>query len=240
MPRLFACALALLLAAGGAAHARSRPRATAKKKDPPRFPAVTLEHLTTHESFVLRPDKLGRLGAKQLGGIRRFLRCHHTGRVHAIAERLPRLLYTVAQHFGARTIEVVAGYRAPRIAREKGNPRSPHKQGLACDFRIDGVELTTLRDYVRSAFDKVGVGYYPNSGFVHLDVGRKRNAFWIDYSGPGQRAQYSSDPDGDIKSGRADGGAPPQPGEAAPPDDADDDPAPPTPSLPQAPGADPD
>src|SRR5262249_52889029 len=32
----------------------------------------------------------------------------------------------------------------------------------------------------------VGVGLYPASGFVHIDV-RDRSYFWIDASGPGKR-----------------------------------------------------
>src|SRR5262249_36429710 len=39
---------------------------------------------------------------------------------------------------------------------------------------------------------RVGVGYYPNSDFVHLDVrpAGKKSAYWVDYSAPGQRAIY--------------------------------------------------
>src|SRR5215831_5963098 len=59
-----------------------------------------------------------------------------------------------AQHRG------VAGYRHPEVAK---NPHSPHMKGLACDFRVAGVKNTTLRDYLRRNFNKVGVGYYPNS-----------------------------------------------------------------------------
>jgi hypothetical protein len=32
----------------------------------------------------------------------------------------------------------------------------------------------------------VGVGVYPSSGFVHIDV-RDRSYFWVDASGPGKR-----------------------------------------------------
>ena len=165
-------------------------------------PPIPMQHTSTRETFWLRPDS-----ARQRG-LRHFLRCHHTGREHAIAPRLGQLLYAVARHFGSRPIDVVAGYRAPRVAREKGNPRSPHRQGLACDFRVEGVATETLRDYLRSAFHGVGVGYYPNSGFVHLDVGRQRDAFWIDYSGPGERARYSRDPEGDLRSGASRAPAP--------------------------------
>jgi hypothetical protein len=33
---------------------------------------------------------------------------------------------------------------------------------------------------------------------------KDRSAFWIDYSGPGDRAMYSDNPMADVKSGRAD------------------------------------
>ena len=36
-------------------------------------------------------------------------------------------------------------------------------------------EIRKLRDYVRTAFDRVGIGWYPNSDFVHLDLGRVRS-----------------------------------------------------------------
>jgi hypothetical protein len=38
-------------------------------------------------------------------------------------------------------------------------------------------------------FKNVGVGFYPNSLFVHFDV-REKNAYWIDLSSPGRRPSY--------------------------------------------------
>lgn len=177
-----------------AASATSTKRAhhhRSSTKPASRYPPVVLYQLNTHERFRLRPDARGRLDAQRLHGLRHFLRCHHTGREHAIAPRLARLLYATARHFGGRVVTVIAGYRAPRVARAKGNPRSHHKQGRACDFRIDGVDETALRDYLRAAFNGVGVGYYPNAHFVHLDVGRPRSAYWVDYSRPGEPALYT-------------------------------------------------
>jgi uncharacterized protein YcbK (DUF882 family) len=176
----------------------SLPALAVKKPKPPPPPMAELVALNTHEVFRLRPGPNGRFTAKQLHGWNRFLRCHHTGRVHQMAWKLAELLYKTAEHFEYKKILVVAGYRAPRVAKEKGNPKSPHKKGLACDFKVDGVENTTVRDFVRAAFDKIGVGYYPNSGFVHLDVNRKWSAFWIDYSKPGERAKYSKTPEQDL------------------------------------------
>jgi uncharacterized protein YcbK (DUF882 family) len=181
-----------------------------KLPPPPPPPAAELFALNTRETFKIRPDKKGRITTKELHGWNRFLRCHHTGRVHSMSTRLAQLIYDVDKHFGFKRILVVAGYRAPRIAREKGNPKSPHKKGVACDFRIEGVPNTELRDFERTLV-RVGVGYYPNSEFVHLDVDplrNKRSAFWIDYSRPGERARYSKNPQGDLEAEKSQQPAP--------------------------------
>ncbi|MEO6952236.1 MAG: DUF882 domain-containing protein [Polyangia bacterium] len=171
-------------------------------------PPAELVSINTHEAFELRPTSTGDFSKQTMRALAHFLRCHHTQKVHAMSERLARLLYTTAKHFDFAKLEVVAGYRAPRIAREKGNPKSPHKKGLACDFRIPGITNEALRDYART-LPRTGVGYYPNSGFVHLDSREKQSAFWIDYSHPGERAQYTR-PDiaPDVVPGGAVGDAP--------------------------------
>ena len=130
----------------------------------------------------------------------RFLRCHHTNTQHPMNMRLARLIYQTGKHWPGHRIDVVSGYRNPSVAK---NPHSPHMKGLACDFHVEGVQNTELRDYLRRTFTKVGVGYYPNSSFVHLDVRKDRSAFWIDYSGPGDRAVYSENPSDDLRTGRA-------------------------------------
>jgi uncharacterized protein YcbK (DUF882 family) len=147
----------------------------------------------------LRDDK----GQPLRGVQKRFdylMRCHHTKKQHAMNPRLVRMLYQIGRHYPGRRVEVVSGYRHPSVAK---NPHSPHMQGLACDFRVTGVKNTELRDYLRAGYQKVGVGYYPNSAFVHLDVRKEGSAFWIDYSGPGERAIYSENAVADLKNGRA-------------------------------------
>ena len=199
---LGAALVSLPRSAGASRHEKDRGRGARGSSHAARaLPAIELHHLSTNERFTLRPDPSGRFGSKRLKGFRHFLRCHHTGREHSMAPRLAELLWTTAHHYGDRSITIIAGYRAPKVAREKGNPRSPHKQGVACDFRVAGIGVGELRDYVRRTFHGVGVGYYPNSGFVHLDVGRRRDAFWIDYSGPGERARYSRDKNSEVQSG---------------------------------------
>jgi len=193
--------LAMFLAAGSAHAAKAKSTKPAKIKVNP-YAAVELYAVNDKETLQLRlRDDKGRPVRNVQKRFDRFLRCHHTNKVHAMNPRLVRVLYQVGKHFPGRRLEVVSGYRHPSVAK---NPRSPHMKGLACDFRVTGIKNTELRDYLRSGFQKVGVGYYPNSSFVHLDMRKDRSAFWIDYSGPGERAVYSENAQADVKSGRAD------------------------------------
>jgi uncharacterized protein YcbK (DUF882 family) len=183
----------------------SAPAAGAKKAKAPRVnpnAPVELFAVNGKETLQLRlRDDKGRPMRNVQKRFDRFLRCHHTQKVHAMNPRLVRVLYQVGKHYPGRRLEVVSGYRHPSVAK---NPRSPHMKGLACDFRVSGIKNTELRDYLRSGFQTVGVGYYTNSSFVHLDVRKDRSAFWIDYSGPGERAVYSENAQDDVKSGKAD------------------------------------
>lgn len=105
------------------------------------------------------------------------------GKEHAIDLRLLRLLADVSDTFGGRPIKIVSGYRLGSTS-----ATSRHRHGKAIDFVVVGVPNTALRDYIKT-LNNVGVGYYPNSSFIHMDV-RKQWTYWIDYSGPGQRPRY--------------------------------------------------
>jgi hypothetical protein len=94
------------------------------------------------------------------------------------------------------------------------------------DFRIPGVPLTELRDYCQH-FEHAGVGYYPRSQFVHLDV-RVQSARWTDWSLPGQAAilREPTGPEDNTADGTAGSGpkseaeipeAPPAPDDGQPP-----------------------
>ena len=209
-------AFAVVLAAGPAEGARKvtrvrKARAAAVKKAP-RFAPVTLSQVNHRETLVYRPyDAKGRLRPSELKRFNRFMR-DGKGRVGRMHPRLATLFYRVAQHYAGKRVEVISGYRP-----DSSNPRSPHRRGLAVDFRVPGVRNADLRDYLRRSYDKVGVGYYPNSVFVHFDV-RQRSAFWIDYSGPGQEAVYSANPEDDLRTGRADTWKPAKPGPGSAPD----------------------
>jgi hypothetical protein len=85
-------------------------------------------------------------------------------------------------------MRVVSGWRDHSYFED-----SRHKHSQAVDFSIPGVANTVLRDYVRR-FRNCGIGYYPNSSFVHLDV-RDAAAYWVDYAGPGEAPRGKSRPD---------------------------------------------
>jgi uncharacterized protein YcbK (DUF882 family) len=75
---------------------------------------------------------------------------------------------------------VISGYRSPEtnaLLREESSGvalNSLHLQGMAVDIRVPGRHLATLRNAARS-LARGGVGYYPASDFVHVDVGQVRH-----------------------------------------------------------------
>jgi len=137
-------------------------------------------------------DTRRRLVANTLPEFTRLLR-FADGATHPADPRLVTLLGMVSDHFGGRDIVVVSGFRpySPR----QFTPHSNHNLGRAIDFVVRGVPNEVVRDFCRT-FRNVGVGYYPNSSFVHLDV-RETSAFWIDYAGSGQKPRYQHPESGD-------------------------------------------
>lgn len=110
-----------------------------------------------------------------------FLGDHRTGEVHRLDEHLFDLLHDLAASLGepGAEIDVVCGYRAPwsneflRHTTPGVALHSLHMQGEAIDIRIPGVLTSRLRD-AALALHRGGVGFYPQSQFVHVDVGRVR------------------------------------------------------------------
>ncbi len=115
-----------------------------------------------------------------LSAIDRLLRDPLSGSVAAIDPKLLDLLYELHAKLGATgPFTVVCGYRSPKTnaALRANNPavaeRSLHMEGKAVDIRLPGVPLDKL--YKAALELKAGgVGYYPRSGFIHVDVGPVR------------------------------------------------------------------
>ena len=115
-----------------------------------------------------------------LGALNKVLRDHRTGEVHTMAPTLFDLITALNQKLETnQTVQVISGYRSPQSnaamhAKSSGvAAHSLHMEGEAMDIRIGGVALTNLRD-AALALKIGGVGFYPSSNFVHVDVGRVR------------------------------------------------------------------
>lgn len=110
-----------------------------------------------------------------------YLRDYRTGDVHEYDPRLFDLLHDLLVSLGRpdAEIDVVCGYRTPRTneyLRTHGHGvarHSLHMQAMAIDIRVPGVSTAELRD-AALRLHRGGVGYYANSAFVHVDVGRVR------------------------------------------------------------------
>ena len=111
-----------------------------------------------------------------------------TARTHPTSPALLKKITEVSNHFGGRRIIVVSGYREESSNRYTAH--SNHALGRAIDFRVEGVSNEAIRDYCHT-LTGVGVGYYPNSSFVHMDV-RATVTHWTDVSGPGEAPRYTS------------------------------------------------
>ena len=191
--------LALGLCAGPTPRAEAGPRIQPVSSRA--VPAIPLVHLKTGKRYTLELfDASGQMRHAALTELREFLKCTRTGIDHPIHWRLMSILAAVAARWPGKRIYVVSGYRHPKASRHA--KRSNHTRGRALDFRVEGVPNRQLRDMLRESFTGVGVGYYPNSTFIHLDI-REHDGRWIDYAGPGQDACYSPDVVGDLASGVA-------------------------------------
>jgi uncharacterized protein YcbK (DUF882 family) len=129
-------------------------------------------------------DRRGKIPPPALKSFERMMRSGNA--MHPVDPRLIALMGIVSSHFGGRTIEIVSGFRP--YTPTQYTPHSNHNYGKAIDFRIQGVKNEELRDFCRT-LRSAGVGYYPNSTFVHLDV-RDAKAYWVDYSKPGEPPRY--------------------------------------------------
>ncbi len=119
--------------------------------------------------------------ASALAALDHFLRDHRTGDIHHYDPRLFDLLSDLTASAGVPDVEinVICGYRSPwsneylRTHTPGVSKNSLHMQAEAIDIRLPGVKTLELRKKAL-LLARGGVGYYPASDFVHVDVGRVR------------------------------------------------------------------
>ncbi len=158
---------------------------------------IPAARFTSDGRFVLRLSSLNGLGSTELtperqdGGfdetqraeVARVLGDRRNGRHAPIDRRLIDVIFEIARHFEVGQVNIVSGFRS-----EAG--RSNHAIGRAADIVLPGVRDEQVAEFART-IGFLGVGVYPHSGFVHVDV-RNRSYFWVDSSPPGRTTRRRS------------------------------------------------
>ena len=125
--------------------------------------AVTLYDENHPETKVVYIGRDGTVDDETRKELQRLFRCKRTDRQKKVDKGMLAMLADVAARYPGRTIEFVSGYRAT------DRHSSRHWQGRALDFRIKGVKMTEVRDYIWATHTQLGLGWYPEDGFVHMD-----------------------------------------------------------------------
>jgi hypothetical protein len=143
------------------------------------LPPLVIVRRHDGKRFELTPETpAGGFGEDDLALAREAWSWSKSHEAHDVHPRLLDLLYATTQHFEAPYVLLTSGYRPDKVT-------SYHAHGRAIDFQLPDVKCRDLAAYART-FGFVGVGLYPRTGSVHLDV-REQSFFWISYAPRGVR-----------------------------------------------------
>jgi uncharacterized protein YcbK (DUF882 family) len=143
----------------------------------------TLRMYNTHTGESLKSVfwAEGKFVPEAMNDINKLLRDHRNNQVAQIDPKLLFLLDQVSSQVGSNSVvHIISGYRSPasnQLLHENTSgvaKHSMHLEGKAIDVRIPGRDLAALHKAALHAGGG-GVGYYPDSQFVHLDTGRLRH-----------------------------------------------------------------
>lgn len=128
---------------------------------------------------IYRPD--GGYDEEVLAQLDEVFRCKRSNETRAVDPRLYEHLSRISDHFGGAKIEIVSGFRFT----ERNSSR--HHHASAMDIKIEGVSIRELHDFAETLdAGGMGIGIYPNSGFVHVDLRApgEPSYRWVDRSYP--------------------------------------------------------
>lgn len=148
------------------------------------LPERSLFFYNTYTGESLKADywSNGQYLTDVLNEINHLFRDHLTETIEVIDTNLLDLLFALKDKLKiTEPLHIVSGYRTPqtnetlRKRSRKVAKNSLHMYGKAADIRVPGYSTKALR---LAAIDLKGggVGYYPQAGFVHVDVGDVR--YW--------------------------------------------------------------
>lgn len=113
-----------------------------------------------------------------------FLRDHHSGETIAMDVGVLDFLTSVMDAVGAKSATILSAYRTREtnamLARTTFGvaDNSQHIYGRALDIRFDNRNEEAMQ--AARGMKRGGVGWYPHSGFFHIDTGPVRN-WTLDY-----------------------------------------------------------
>ncbi len=137
-------------------------------------------HTKEHLDIVFR--KNGKYIKDALNELNHIFRDHYNGAIRPIKRELLELLCDIQEKTDCdEPFHLISGYRSRStnaMLKKQGKGvanKSLHMRGMAADIRIPNLNLKNIR---KAAYElrRGGVGFYPRSNFVHLDVGQIR--FW--------------------------------------------------------------
>ena len=149
---------------------------------PKRSRSLSFYNLHTGESLKTTYFAKGRYISGALHEVNYILRDWRRNEVKPIDPRLLDLLFGIHHRLEtSQPFQIISGYRTPRtnamlrFNSEGVAAHSLHLDGKAIDICVEGRSLANVRRAAISMFGG-GVGYYPRTGFVHVDTGRLR--YW--------------------------------------------------------------
>jgi hypothetical protein len=126
------------------------------------------DHIRTFHHFRDVPDGLWRWKNFSPAEIA----CRGTGQLKLHAQALDKL-QALRDRLGKPLI-VRSGYRSPQHNRNVGGaPRSKHMDGTAFDIAMSNHDPVAFEAAAREV-GFLGFGFYPRSGFIHVDLGPAR------------------------------------------------------------------
>jgi uncharacterized protein YcbK (DUF882 family) len=141
---------------------------------------VALDNVHTGEKLNVVFYENGKYVPDALADAMRVMRDWRNGQEHAMDPRLFDVLHGIREQLDTeQPFQLYSGYRSPttNAAMHEHSHQvasnSQHMQGKASDIHVEGVQLDHLHRAALS-LRAGGVGYYPVSRFVHVDVGPVR------------------------------------------------------------------
>ena len=154
---------------------KTRPRFSSRK--------LSLYNLHSGEEFEGIYWREGHYDEKALFRLTHLLRDRRNNKKHLMDRRLFDVLHRLHSTLGTQDpYQVICGYRSKETnaklrKKNKGVAKnSLHMRGKAIDLRLEHIALKEL-SHAAHSLKAGGVGYYPKSNFIHLDI-RSKPAFW--------------------------------------------------------------